>query len=81
MHNMAAVISCLTEISKEKSISFDIKKVFSSIQPLPHRTQIIATIDGVRIIDDGISTSAQSLLAGLDAMDDKCVLIVGGYDK
>lgn len=81
MHNIAAVVSCLTEISKERSVLFHVEDVFSSIQPLPHRVQTIATIDGIRVVDDGISTSAQSLLAGLDAMDDKCVLIVGGYDK
>ncbi len=81
MHNMAAVMSCLTQLSEERSVILDMKKVFSSIQPLPHRIQMISTIDGIRIVDDGISTSAQSLLAGLDAMDAKCVLIVGGYDK
>lgn len=81
MHNMAAVMSCLTQLSEEKGVSLELKDVFSTIKPLPHRIQTIATIDGIRIVDDGISTSAQSLLAGLDAMDAKCVLIVGGYDK
>lgn len=81
MHNIAAVISCIQEISQERSIQLDVQSIFSSIEPLPHRIQTIATIDGVCVVDDGISTSAQSLLAGLDAMDAKCVLIVGGYDK
>lgn len=81
MHNIAAVISCLQEIAQERSIQLDVQSIFSSIEPLPHRIQTIATIDGVRIVDDGISTSAQSVLAWLDAMDAKCVLIVGGYDK
>jgi UDP-N-acetylmuramoylalanine--D-glutamate ligase len=81
MHNMAAVMSCLQQLSEERSVSLDMEKVFSSVQPLPHRIQTISTIAWVRIVDDGISTSAQSLLAGLHAMDAKCVLIVGGYDK
>jgi UDP-N-acetylmuramoylalanine--D-glutamate ligase len=81
MHNIAAVMSCIQEISQERSIQLDVQSIFSSIEPLPHRIQTIATIDGVCVVDDGISTSAQSLLAGLDAMDAKCVLIVGGYDK
>lgn len=81
MHNIAAVISCIQEISQERSIQLDVQSIFSSIEPLPHRIQTIATIDGVRIVDDGISTSAQSLLAWLDAMETTCVLIVGGYDK
>lgn len=81
MHNIAAVISCLQEISHERGITMDIQPLFSSIEPLAHRIQTIATIDGIRVVDDGISTSAQSLLAGLDAMEAKCVLIVGGYDK
>jgi len=63
MYNIAAVISCIQKISQEKGIQLDIKSIFSSIEPLPHRIQTVATIDGVRIVDDGISTSAQSVLA------------------
>lgn len=81
MHNISAVISCLANISQERAIELDVQSVFSSIEPLPHRIQTIATIDGIRIIDDGISTSAQSLSAWLDAIDIQCVLIVGWYDK
>ena len=81
MYNISAVICCLQSICEKKSIDLHVKQIFSSIDPLPHRIQTIATIDGVRIVDDGISTSAQSLLVWLEAMDSKCVLIAGWYDK
>lgn len=81
MENIAAVISCITHIAIDRWVSLNIKEIFPNIVPLPHRIQTIKTIDGIRIVDDGIGTSAQSLLAALDAMDDRCVLIVGGYDK
>jgi UDP-N-acetylmuramoylalanine--D-glutamate ligase len=81
MHNMAAVSKCLEVLCKDVAIVFNPIVVFERIQPLPHRLQLIREVDGVAIIDDGISTSAQSLLAALDAIDHPCVAIVWWHDK
>ncbi len=56
-------------------------KVLDTIPPIPHRKQDIGMIDGIRIIDDGISTSTHALQAALMAMTEKVVLLAGGYDK
>ena len=51
-------------------------------QGLESRLQHIATVDGVRFIDDGLSTNVLPTLAALDAFEDQRVaLIVGGQDR
>ncbi len=81
MHNIAAVSKCLEHICKDHDIQFNPVTVFDDLQPLPHRLELIREFSGVKIIDDGISTSAQSLLAALDAMESSCVLIAGWHTK
>lgn len=49
---------------------------------LPHRLQPIGEVDGVRWIDDSISTSPYATLAALEALAPAAVvLIVGGLDR
>lgn len=69
MHNISAVNKCLETLSKDKGVVFNPVIIFKDLQPLPHRLQLIKEVAGIKIIDDGISTSSQSLLAALDAMD------------
>lgn len=57
------------------------RKVLDTIPPIPHRKQDIGQINGIRIIDDSISTSTHALRAALRAMTEKVVLLAGGYDK
>jgi len=81
IQNMAAVNICLEALCQELATSFDPHYIFTGLEPLPHRLQLIRQIDSIAIIDDGVSTSAQSLLAALDAMQDTCVAIVWWYNK
>ncbi len=81
MQNIAAVAKCLEVLTKDKDILFDPTKIFDKLKPLPHRLELIREINGVMIIDDGISSSAQSLLAALHAMEKSCIAIVGWHDK
>ncbi len=56
-------------------------EVVSWVQPLPHRLGLLREIDGIKIYDDGICTSAHSLAAALSSFEEKVILIAGGYDK
>lgn len=47
-------------------------------RPLPHRLQLVAVHDGVRIYDNGVSTQLDSTLAALDALAGSDVRWVGG---
>ncbi len=59
-----------------------IKKALSNIKGLPHRIEFVGQTDwGVKVWDDGKSTTPQALWAALGAMEDRIVLIAWWYDK
>lgn len=58
-----------------------IKKTVAVFSPLPHRLNIICTINGITYIDDAFSTNIGPVIGAIDAMAKPTVLIVGGYDK
>jgi UDP-N-acetylmuramoylalanine--D-glutamate ligase len=49
---------------------------------LPARLRTVGTVEGVRFVDDGLSTNVLPTLAALDAFGDaRVALIVGGFDR
>ena len=56
-------------------------KAISKFSGVEHRLEYIRTIDGVKWYNDSIGTSPTRTIAGLNAFDEKIVLIAGGYDK
>ena len=57
------------------------KHAFSFI-PLPHRLQLLGERDGIRYVNDSISTTPHASLAALDChAGEKIAILVGGYDR
>ena len=54
---------------------------FAAFEPLPHRMQTVAEIDGVRYIDDSKATSLAALVAGVGMVGVSVRLIAGGLPK
>lgn len=82
-HNAMNWLSVAMTLS-EMGIKFsDISHFLQEISGLPHRLEKIAEKNGVIIVEDSKSTSAQSLDAALSAFGDikNLLLIVGGSDK
>ncbi len=52
-----------------------------SFKALPHRLELVRTVDGVRYINDSIATSPERTLAALRAIREPIVLLLGGRDK
>ena len=52
-----------------------------SFGPLRHRTEVITEQAGVEYVDDLSSTTPQSTVAAIRALERPCVLIAGGQDK
>lgn len=50
----------------------------AAFRPLPHRLEPVATINGVRYINDSISTSPWATLAALDALGGSPVILIAG---
>jgi len=46
-----------------------------------HRLELVRSIKGIKWYNDSIGTSPSRTIAGLNAFDEKIVLIAGGYDK
>lgn len=58
-------------------------QAFATFQALPHRLQIVAERQGVTFVDDSISTTPETAVAAIKALDKGQImtLIAGGYDR
>ena len=80
-HNMynsmaAGIAASLVGIDKEV-----IRKAFTSFRGVEHRLEYVATIRGVRYINDSKATNVNSCWYALQSMLTPVVLILGGTDK
>ena len=76
-NSLAAGISAnLLHIEKE-----DIRRALSDFQAVEHRLEPVATVRGVRFINDSKATNVNSCWYALESMDAPVVLILGGKDK
>ena len=76
--NLAAAV----KIAKHLGIDDNsIETALPDFKPLPHRLELLATIDGVLWYNDSIATTPQSTIAALEAFEKPVILIAGGYDK
>ena len=58
-----------------------VTKGLASFRPLPHRMELVTTIEGVSYYDDSIATTPESALVGLNSFDEAPIIILGGKDK
>ena len=68
----ANVVGIKNEVIRESLMSF---------QGVPHRLQYVATVRGVRYINDSKATNVNSCWYALESMTTPTVLILGGKDK
>lgn len=76
-NSMAAGLSaCLLDIRKE-----DIRRALEDFEGDEHRLEYVATVNGVRYINDSKATNVNSCWYALESMPKGVVLILGGKDK
>ena len=76
-NSMAAGLSAsLLDIKKDV-----IRKALSDFEAVEHRLEYVATIDGVRYINDSKATNVNSCWYALESVNTPIVLILGGKDK
>lgn len=56
-------------------------EAIATFKTLPHRLQNIGMIDGVRYVDDSISTICQSTIQAIESLNDVDTVLVGGLDR
>lgn len=80
-HN-AMNISCAVEACKIVGIdSTIIQSAINSFRNDPHRLEHLATIKGVKYINDSKATNVDSVYWALDALNSRIIWIAGGQDK
>lgn len=76
-NSMAAGISAsLLNVKSEK-----VKRSLEDFEAVEHRLEYVATVDGVRYINDSKATNVNSTWYALESMTGPTVLILGGTDK
>ncbi|MGE5577236.1 MAG: UDP-N-acetylmuramoyl-L-alanine--D-glutamate ligase [Syntrophothermus sp.] len=58
-----------------------VREVATTFRGVPHRLELVRTLNGVDFYNDSIATSPARAIAGLRSFDRPVVLIAGGYDK
>lgn len=80
-HNVANAL-----VAAQMAVDFGVapevvRAALMAYEPLAHRLAPVATIDGVRWVDDSKATNPNAATAGLKAIDGPVVLLLGGSSK
>ncbi len=59
----------------------DIKNSLPVFKALPHRLELVETINGISWYNDSKATTPEGAITALDAFDKPAIIIAGGYDK
>ena len=80
-HNITNLSFALSMADKVCSFEGDITNLIENLTSMPHRTELVAEINGVRWINDSKATNVDSVYTALVSMKKPAVLLIGGRDK
>ncbi|MEI8383440.1 MAG: UDP-N-acetylmuramoyl-L-alanine--D-glutamate ligase [Planctomycetota bacterium] len=80
-HNLANALAASCAAVRAGASLDAVREGIVGYQPLPHRLQWIADIDGRSFYNDSLATTPESAIVGLQAFDRPVILLAGGYDK
>ncbi|HDI60812.1 MAG TPA: UDP-N-acetylmuramoyl-L-alanine--D-glutamate ligase [Desulfobacteraceae bacterium] len=80
-HNRANAAAAVLAARLAGAAPAAIVRVLAEFTPLAHRLATVATIDGVRYVNDSKATNVDAVIQALAAFDVPVVLIAGGRDK
>lgn len=80
-HNLANALAAIALAQTLGVSSADCRAAIRAFRGLPHRTELVAEIDGVRWINDSKGTNVGATVAALAGMTSPVVLIAGGDGK
>jgi len=79
-HNVENYLTAIAAVHDLVSVEA-IREVARNFGGVEHRIELTAEKAGVRWYNDSIATSPTRTIAGLNAFDQKVILLAGGYDK
>ncbi len=53
----------------------------ATFQPLPHRLEMLGECDGIRWVNDSISTACETCIQALNSLRDTDTVLIGGMDR
>jgi UDP-N-acetylmuramoylalanine--D-glutamate ligase len=59
----------------------DIKSALPAFKALPHRLELVETINGISWYNDSKATTPEGAITALEAFEKPTIIIAGGYDK
>ena len=80
-HNLANALAALATVLPLEIAPDTLREVLRGYAGLEHRLEPVATVDGVRFVNDSKATNASSLEVALRSFERPVVLIAGGRDK
>ena len=80
-HNITNLSFALTMADKVCSFEGDITNLIENLTSMPHRTELVAEINGVKWINDSKATNVDSVYTALISMKKPAILLIGGRDK
>lgn len=81
-HNHLNICAALNAIKDYINVDNNkLESIVSSIKSVHHRLEYVRTINKVDWYNDSASTTPDKSMGGINAFDEKIVLIAGGYDK
>jgi UDP-N-acetylmuramoylalanine--D-glutamate ligase len=81
LHNRSNALAALATVLPLEIAPETLREVLRGYAGLEHRLERVATVDGVRFINDSKATNASSLEVALRSFEKPVVLIAGGRDK
>ncbi|MBV8725225.1 MAG: UDP-N-acetylmuramoyl-L-alanine--D-glutamate ligase [Candidatus Eremiobacteraeota bacterium] len=80
-HNLRNAMAALLAALAVGCEAATLREAIGSFEPMSHRLQTLAEIDGVTYVDDSKSTTPASVIAALRTFDRPVILIAGGRSK
>ncbi len=80
-HNITNLSFALSLADKVCNFEGDVSYLLENLTSMPHRTELVASINGVEWINDSKATNVDSVLTALKSIEKPSVLLIGGRDK
>jgi len=81
LHNLENVIAALAAVTAAGVDPVRAADALSSFAALPHRSELVGQVRGVRYIDDSKATNPGAAMRSLEGFSENLIWIAGGRDK
>ena len=80
-HNLANVLAAVTLADSVGIPLAAMRQAIAGFRGVPHRLEMVATINGVQYVNDSIATAPERAMAAFAAFAEPLILLAGGQDK